>query len=51
MGKTKQEKCDVIKEHYKKNDRAYRKFKKEYKSNSKCELCGEDNNELLEYKD
>lgn len=47
--KTKEDKCNSIKDYYKKNDRAYRKFKKEFKSKSKCEICGENRDELLEF--
>jgi len=41
--------CHKIKEHYKKNGRAYRNCKNELKSNSKCVQCGCDDIRLLEF--
>jgi len=41
--------CHKIKEHYKKNDRAYRKFKNEIKENSKCAECGITDIRVLEF--
>jgi hypothetical protein len=41
--------CYKIKEHYKKNGRAYRNCKNEIKSNSKCIECGCDDIRLLEF--
>lgn len=41
--------CHKIKEHYKKNGRAYRNCKNEIKTNSKCVQCGCDDIRLLEF--
>ena len=41
--------CYKIKEHYKKNGRAYRNCKNELKSNSTCAKCGCDDIRLLEF--
>jgi hypothetical protein len=41
--------CYNIKEHYKKNGRAYRNYKNEVKDKSKCEECGCTDIRLLEF--